>query len=71
MALYIRNGKMTSKIGLCREHWKYRSKKTLPQIAHLHCRKSRLIAIGILTYAFTTTIAQVSGLHVRKEKVNV
>jgi hypothetical protein len=47
--LYIRNGKMTSKIGLCRKHWKYRSKKTLPQIAHLRCRKSRCIAIGILT----------------------
>jgi hypothetical protein len=36
MTLYIRNGKMTSKIGLCREHWKYRSKK--------RCRKSRISA---------------------------
>jgi hypothetical protein len=41
--------KMTSEIGLCRDHWKYRSKISLPHIAHLRCRKSCCIAIGILT----------------------
>jgi hypothetical protein len=40
---------MTSEIALCRDHWKYRSKISLPHIAHLRCRKSRCIAIGILT----------------------
>jgi hypothetical protein len=41
--------KMTSEIALCRDHWKYRRKILLPHIAHLRCRKSRCIAIGILT----------------------
>jgi hypothetical protein len=40
---------MTSEIVLYREVWKYRSKKSLPQIAPLRCRKSRCIAIGITT----------------------
>jgi hypothetical protein len=40
---------MASEIGLYRELWKYRSKKSLPQIAHLRCRKLRCIAIGNLT----------------------
>jgi hypothetical protein len=44
------NDKMASEIGLCHELWKYRSKKSLPQIAHLRYRKSHCIAIGILTY---------------------
>jgi hypothetical protein len=41
--------KTTSEIGLCGDHWKYRSKISLPHIAHLRCRKSRCIAIGMLT----------------------
>jgi hypothetical protein len=41
------------------EHWKYRSKRTLPQIAHLRCRKSRCIAIGILTFVFTILLHDV------------
>jgi hypothetical protein len=49
---------MASEIGLCCELWKYRSKKSLPQIAHLRCGKSRCITIGILTKVFRHTIAQ-------------
>jgi hypothetical protein len=47
----IRSGikKMTSEIALCPNHWKYRSKISLPHIAQLRCHKSRCIAIGILT----------------------
>jgi hypothetical protein len=31
------------------ELWKYRSKKSLLQIAHLRCHKSRCITVGNLT----------------------
>jgi hypothetical protein len=49
VAIFSGMKKMTSEIALCRDHWKYRSKISLPHIAHLRCRKSRCIAIGILT----------------------
>jgi hypothetical protein len=48
IAIFSGMKKMTSEIALCRDHWKYRSKISLPHIAHLRCRKSRSIAIGIL-----------------------
>jgi hypothetical protein len=41
--------KMMSEIGLCHDNWKYRSKISLPHIAHLRCCKLRCITIGILT----------------------
>jgi hypothetical protein len=46
VAIFSGMKQMTSEIALCRDHWKYRSKISLPHIAHLHCRKSRCIAVG-------------------------
>jgi hypothetical protein len=37
---------MASEIELCPELWKYRIKKSLLQMVHFRCRKSRFIAIG-------------------------
>jgi hypothetical protein len=37
---------MKNGIALCRKLWKYRSKNSLPQIAHLRRCKLRFIAIG-------------------------
>jgi hypothetical protein len=38
--------KMAAEIALCNKLWKYRSKKSLPQMAHLCRRKLCSIAIG-------------------------
>jgi type VI protein secretion system component VasK len=51
---------MASKIGLCHELWKFRSKKSLPQIAHPRCRESRCIAIGNLTLVILIVLAWLS-----------
>jgi hypothetical protein len=48
--------KIASEIELCRKLWKYRSKESLPQIAHLRYRKSRCITIGKLKVCFPMAI---------------
>jgi hypothetical protein len=48
---------MASEMALSRELWKYQTKKSLPQMAQLRCRKSRFIAIGKLSFLSTDEFA--------------